>query len=116
MNPNPDIPAKTGIVIREINGRICPIIVCEHCGEQIKEPRRAHVLSPVPATGETVSPVFVHKGDCDKFSAPLVKRGQYACGWTPLDVWIVQLLANIGMSHDDLDKALETHKLINGED
>jgi len=76
----------------ESSGKTCPVMTCDRCGERIVDAANAMVrwnpddLSDVEVT---------HKSDkCDL-------RPWSANSWVDLDVWLSQLLHNVGYENAD---------------
>lgn len=85
------------IQIECIGGRACPVISCDDCGQRITDATMAGVVWPLGGRREllkwddgVVFPRFLCKtGDC-------LARCDWP--WGELDVWLVQLVHNLGLS------------------
>jgi hypothetical protein len=66
-----------GLSIQIKNGKHCPILTCDKCGQPIEEMEKAIVLTP-NAIGKPIIPVqgIYHKGICDPERTILSEEGQ----------------------------------------
>jgi hypothetical protein len=73
------------IQVQYKDGYFCPLVLCDHCGQQIADYKKAN------ATWDESGVVrHVHKGVCDGWPA----RGQ--AYWCPLEEHLFSLLYNTG--------------------
>jgi hypothetical protein len=70
------------IEIRLIDTKHCPVILCDYCGDEIRDYRNAMVT-----WGESLRPRYVHKQVCD------TRHDPYSCS---LKEHLMALAANVG--------------------
>ncbi len=87
------------IEIHERDGLLCPVIVCDHCGETIK--RGNGIVLHRQRDGYPASPIFAHKL-VDGGPAPCqLAEGRRFMAWEDLDVFLCYLLQNSGTKITD---------------
>lgn len=92
------------IEIQSTNGRNCPMLFCDICGERIAEASKAAVVfDNFAPNGSRVKVLTVHKGDidgrtCHQEADSLVAAGGGRAGWQELKQHLVDLAANVGFS------------------
>jgi hypothetical protein len=97
------------IEIRYVEGRFCPFLVCDRCGQPIERAGNILWLATVP-TGETVSgPFSVHKPCNRAFEAARPSPDQQCWLWAELPTFLWQLVGN---AHVDLEQGGEWHRLM----
>lgn len=86
------------------NGRGCPVVFCDHCGEIIEDARIGMVLYDrrFDAEGDQTQPIFLHKGKCDA----AVKEKHQMSGWAELQTFLMDLTHNIGITPRKLSEHL----------
>jgi len=93
------------IAVRVLDGRSCPVIVCDTCGRPITDPGMAAVVWDMTQQGDRL-PSLVHKGAChDALDHGIKGEGGFP-GWAELSRWFVDLLHNSGLHGDRLDRAI----------
>lgn len=104
--------------IHSIDGRSCPMLVCDVCGEGIVEAGKAAVVfGSFRDNGERVKTLFVHKGTidgktCHQEADAIINSGNGKAGWQELKAYLVDLAANVGfpaaqMAQFDADRNRE---------
>lgn len=92
-------------LLRQSNGITGPVVVCDVCGERIKEAKDGHLLWSSPELGNTyMNFITVHKGKCDAR-----RRNEHF--WMPLSDMAVNLVRNL---HMDYEKSVERADMLAG--
>jgi hypothetical protein len=83
------------------NHRYAPIFICDACNKRITDAKMAIAISPSGNVneGDLNEVLHLHKGNCDKIGQQKL-GGQN--GWEPLEVHILFLWLNAGLSFDDV--------------
>jgi hypothetical protein len=88
------------LAILRKNHRDCPAIICDHCGEEITDPRRGNYEWVMSAEGGDTPRTlhFTHKECCHAFEAarPLPKGMMW--GAMALEDLLPFLMANLGVT------------------
>jgi hypothetical protein len=94
------------IEVRYTEGRFCPMLVCDHCGELVK--RSGNMLWKADPDGTvTAGPFSVHK-PCNR---PFVAAhgGRAGWLWAELSTFLWQLVGNAEV---DLDRGRQWHEAL----
>jgi hypothetical protein len=94
--------------IHFVNGQNCPVIVCDICGEQLKDAATsAVVFNNTALIGSRVKALYVHKGHIDNKtchaqadSLILGKGGDP--GWQEMKTYLADLTHNIGFPPSEI--------------
>ncbi|MHB1299672.1 MAG: hypothetical protein ACYCY8_02230 [Burkholderiales bacterium] len=98
------------IEIVQIDGRACPKIFCDSCGEEIADAKAAGavVYINLMPDGDKSSIAYVHKnfvkGDCMKRAEEAVRSKGKEPGWAELTEHLAYLISNVGMTSKDVEK------------
>lgn len=88
------------IKIQFIEGKYAPIIVCDICGQHIKDAEDAVAVNTSPSdNNEVLDVLHVHRGDCHNSADQ--KLGGVA-GYSDMDFHLFNLIHNSGLSLDKL--------------
>ena len=94
-----------------INGKVAPIVVCDACGERIKDATMAAVLtSGAIVDGDSAEVKHVHKGQCHDAMEKTIDGH----GWEEMDRHLLQLIYNAGLSIDKLEARRQTDNDVGG--
>ena len=105
------------VIVTTSPGAMGPVIVCDVCGNWIRDPKDGNALwgkVKDPATTSTPqAPVFAHKLECTG-AADKQQGDRYF--WTGLEVWLYQLMVNTGMNldADHLEDVKHTTEMMSG--
>jgi hypothetical protein len=97
-----------GIVLRQYDDETAPVIVCELCGEVVRDYRLAWAMWPsLLAQGQTVKPVFLCKANQCVSKPPYRDFASMELG-----SYLIDLCRNMGMkSVADFREALELSEI-----
>lgn len=94
------------ITVRLIEGRRCPLVICDTCGQTISDPGMAAVVYDLKGP-EDQAPEFAHKGGCHEALDTRIRDAGGLPGWSELGRWMVDLLHNTGIRGDELGRWAE---------
>jgi hypothetical protein len=99
---------KRGLVLQGVDGRTCPVVICESCGEVIRDYGAAWVTWPeIPSDGQRHQPLVVCKTNHCVSKKPYVDYPSME-----LRDYLINLCRNLGMRSDnDFHEALEFAEL-----
>ena len=96
------------IRILEANGRSCPLLMCDVCGERILSLKEgAAVFRSIKESGSTSEVMHVHKRECHNQAEKKMGDGK-KCPWQELQDHFYYVLANSESSPDELKKRAES--------
>lgn len=85
--------------------RIRPVFVCDHCGEEITDARKAGAAYGDPGT---TTILHLHKSCDEVFCAEQEARGEPRLQWTDLSLFIAQLGYSSGLRKAEADRLSES--------
>lgn len=100
------------IELFQIDGRACPKIFCDSCGEEIAEAKAAAAvyINFIP-DGDRSEVAYVHKnfvkGDCMTKAEEAIRSNGKESGWVELTEYLAHLISNVGIASKDIEMKLK---------
>lgn len=89
--------------IKNINGKYCPVLVCDLCGDRIYEASKAAIVHEMSSSApdRELKSFHVHKAgvdsrDCHERAENLLQSGGGVACWEEMRVALVSLASNCG--------------------
>jgi hypothetical protein len=96
------------VEIHFVEGRSCPVIVCDMCGERLSDPgKAAAVFANFGESGGKVRALLVHKGKidgrtCHEEAEALIRKEGGNAGWHEMKAFLADLVHNAGFPAKEL--------------
>lgn len=93
-----------------INGENCPVLVCDMCGDQLKDAgKSAVVFDNFAPQGSKLKALHVHKGTidgmtCHQEADSMIRAGGGTPGWVEMKAGLVDLAHNAGFPPAEMVK------------
>lgn len=96
--------------IHTVNGKNCPVFVCDMCGEQLIDAgKSAVVFDNFASPGSKLKALHVHKGPidgktCHQEADSIIRSGGGTPGWQEMKAVLTELAHNTGFPPDEMAK------------